>query len=137
MGESVSRADRSTVAIRAANRCEYCFIHQDDSFQSHEVDHIVSQKHRGDSSLANLAYACAKCNAWKGSDIAGYSGEDFFLTPLFHPRRDRWEEHFRLVDGEIVPRTAIGETTARLLKLNLAGRISERLILAESGRYPR
>ena len=42
-----------------------------------------------------------------------------------------------LVDGEIVPRTAIGETTARLLKLNLSGRISERLILSEAGRYPR
>ena len=127
MGESVSRADR----------CEYCLLHQEDSFQSHEVDHIVSQKHRGDSSLTNLAYARAKCNAWKGTDIAGYNGEDRSLTPLFHPRRDRWEEHFILVDGEIAPRTAIGETTARLLKLNLAGRISERLILAEAGRYPR
>ena len=130
-------ADRSTVASRAANRCEYRFIHQDDSFQSHEVNHIVSQKHRRDSSLTNLAYACAKCNAWKGSDIAGYSGEDGSLNPLFHPLRDRWKEHFRLVDGEVVPRTAIGETTASLLKLNLVGRISERRVPVEAGRYPR
>ena len=137
MAESVSRADRFTVASRAFHRCEYCLLHQEDSFQSHAVDHIVSRKHRGDSSLTNLAYACASCNAWKGTDIAGYSSEDGSLTPLFHPRRDRWEEHSRLLDGEIVPRTAIGETTARLLKLNLAGRISERLILAEAGRYPR
>jgi hypothetical protein len=132
----VSRQDRNVVAERAGFRCEYCLLHQDDSFQAHEVDHITSLKHGGDSSIGNLAYACAKCNAWKGSDVAGYNANGTVLSPLFHPRRDAWEAHFELLDGEIAALTPVGEVTVRLLKFNTAGRISERILLIAAGRYP-
>jgi hypothetical protein len=61
---------RGFVAKRAAYRCEYCLIHEDDSFSKHQIDHIVSRKHGGSSDEANLAFACVRCNAWKGTDIA-------------------------------------------------------------------
>jgi hypothetical protein len=75
MGGEISGAMRLLVAERAAHRCEYCLLHQDDSFTPHQIDHIVSRKHGGDSSRGNLALACIRCNAWNGSDIASFGRE--------------------------------------------------------------
>ena len=66
MRGEISAAVRLLVATRAARRCEYCLLHEDDSFTPHQIDHIISQKHAGDSSPENLAFACIRCNAWKG-----------------------------------------------------------------------
>jgi hypothetical protein len=120
MGGEISGAIRSSVAERAGHRCEY-----------------VSRKHGGDSSPGNLALACIRCNSWKGSDIASFGREPGRLVPLFHPRRDLWSNHSRLEDGEIVPLTETAAATVRLLRLNLHGRMTERLVLSQSGRYPR
>jgi sulfite exporter TauE/SafE len=61
------------------------------------------------------------------------SGE---LVPLFNPRIQRWNEHFRLEGGRILAFTVIGRVTASLLKFNLPQRIEVRMILAKTGRYP-
>ncbi len=56
---------------------------------------------------------------------------------LFHPRQDRWSDHFRL-DGELIePRTEIGRVTSQLLRLNAPERLAERRILLALDRYPR
>jgi hypothetical protein len=34
------------VIDRAQGRCEYCLLHQSFSIYTHEVDHIIAQKHR-------------------------------------------------------------------------------------------
>ena len=70
---SVPASLRREVASRAQRRCEYCLIHEDDSGFRHEVDHIVSRKHGGESLVGNLAYACLVCNRFKGSDLAAFS----------------------------------------------------------------
>jgi hypothetical protein len=51
------------------------------------------------------------------------------LTPLFNPRVHRWDEHYRLHDGEILGLTAMGRVTVRLLQMNRPARIKERLLL--------
>jgi hypothetical protein len=137
MGDEVSAAVRLLVANRAARRCEYCLLHEDDSFTPHQIDHIISRKHGGTSSPDNLALACIRCNAWKGSDIASVGFELDRISPLFHPRQDRWLDHFRLEAGELIPLTAVGAATVRLLRLNLLGRVTERRVLIQCGRYPR
>jgi hypothetical protein len=58
-----------------------------------------------------------------------------FLS-FFHPRRQRWDDHFVLRGAVIEPLTAEGKVTARLLKLNLDKRVVERQLLATVGRYP-
>jgi hypothetical protein len=136
MGDEVSGVIRLSVAERAGHRCENCLVHQDDSFTPHQIDHIVSRKDGGDSS-GNLALACIRRNSWKGSDIASFGREPGRLVPLFHPRRDLWSDRFRLEDGEIVPLTETAAATVCLLRLNLHGRMTERLALSQSGRYPR
>jgi hypothetical protein len=137
MSDDVAVAVRRLVSERAAGRCEYCLLHNDDSFTPHQIDHITSRKHGGDSSPENLALACVRCNVWKGSDIAGYGSDAGKIVALFHPRLDRWRDHFRLEEGVIVPLTEVGTVTIRLLRLNLHGRVTERQVLIRSGRYPR
>ena len=38
---------RSQVIERANELCEYCLIPQSFSFSTHEIDHIIAQKHGG------------------------------------------------------------------------------------------
>jgi hypothetical protein len=58
------------------------------------------------------------CNLHKGSNLSGLEPETGTLTPLFHPRRHAWDEHFELKGNEILGRTAIGRTTVQVLRLN-------------------
>ena len=47
-------------------------------------------------------------------------------VPIFHPRRNRWEEHFESVAGEIVGRTATGRATVVVLDMNHPARVELR-----------
>jgi len=124
------------VAERAAYRCEYCLLHEDDSYTPHQINHIISRKHGGASEPENLAFACLRCNAWKGSDVSTIDSRTRHLVALFNPRHQRWEDHFVLQGAVIEPLTAVGSATARLLKLNLDKLVAERQILIAVGRFP-
>jgi 5-methylcytosine-specific restriction endonuclease McrA len=69
MTSYISADLRQLVASRAAHRCEYCLIDEDDTYLGCQVDHIISEKHGGPTLADNLAYACAFCNRAKGSDM--------------------------------------------------------------------
>ena len=131
---TVPKALRRVVAERAGGCCEYCLLDEPDSYTPHQVDHIVSQKHGGTSDSQNFAWACTRCNSWKGSDASAIAfrtscPETGEAVPLFHPRRHGSEEHFELRGYRIEPLTPIGAATVRLLRLNADQRIAERRIL--------
>ena len=127
---------RRHVILRANGVCEYCLIHQDDAHFSFHVDHIISRKQRGPTTSANLALACLRCNVAKGTDPGAFIGRPRRLVRLFHPRQDRWEEHFRLAAARIVPLTEVAEATVQLLNLNAGDRLLLRRTLIKAGRYP-
>lgn len=133
---SISAELRRLVIERASGHCEYCLIHQDVSIYSHEVDHIIALKHGGQTRAENLAFSCLSCNRYKGSDLATLDPVNEEIVPLFHPRRQVWDEHFVLNDARIEGITQIGQATSRLLKLNAPNRILERQVLIDIGRYP-
>jgi 5-methylcytosine-specific restriction endonuclease McrA len=133
---AITKVQRSLVAARAGNRCEYCLLHQDYGIKRHEPDHILPLKHGGRDLDENLAWACFQCNRYKGSDVAAYDTETGDLIRLFDPRRDTWNEHFRLDRGLIIPQSAVGRVTITLLQVNRPDRVSVRAILAEIDRYP-
>ena len=136
MSTSYIGADlRRLVVSRAGNICEYCLIHEEDTFFGCHVDHIISEKHGGLTIEANLALACSVCNLRKGSDIASLTAGGV-LTRLYHPRTDLWPQHFALFGALIEPLTPIGEVTVSLLQLNASERILERQELIETDRYP-
>src|SRR5690349_8943454 len=103
----------------------------------HEIDHVISRKHGGTGEPDNLAFACYLCNRYKGSDIASLHPKKCQLVRLFHPRQDRWREHFRINGPTIVPLTDVGVVTSELLLLNLAAWVVERQLLQSLGRYPK
>ena len=127
---------RRFVVSRANEVCEYCLVHEKDCILGCQVDHVIAEKHGGQTTSDNLAYACALCNRAKGSDIASIAAASGLLTPLFNPRVHRWAEHFELHGVLIQPRTDVGEVTARLLAFNSPRRLAERELLARIGAYP-
>lgn len=136
MASNVSEPLRRQVAERAYHVCEYCLVHEHDTFWGCQVDHIISRKHGGTTEPGNLAWACACCNNAKGSDIGTQVGQPPRLLRLFHPRTDRWSGCFVLNGVHIDPANRIGEGTVNLLQLNHTNRLRERETLADAGRYP-
>lgn len=128
---------RRQVREQARGRCEYRLLHDEDAILSHEVDHIIAEKHGGPTALDNLAWACAACNRFKGTDFGSMDPATSKLVHLFHPRRQQWHRHFRLIGPRIEPLTASGRATERLLHLNDEARIQDRLALSSIGHYPR
>jgi hypothetical protein len=124
------------VRERARGLCEYCLIHEDDTFFGCQVDHVISEKHGGRTEAANLAYACTFCNRAKGTDLGSISRQTGELTRFFNPRSDRWADHFVWENPRILPRSPIGEVTVRVLGLNHIDRVLERSALITVGRYP-
>jgi len=125
--------------VRAEGVCEYCLIHEDDTFFGFEVDHVISEKHSGPTQEDNLAYACFSCNRNKGSDIASLTPEGGLLVRFYHPRLSRWGGYFGLdaADGvTIAPLTDVGKATTRILDFNEGERLLERRVLSLLGRYP-
>lgn len=126
MSQRVSVALRRKLYALAAECCEYCLFPASLAEFPHEPDHIIAVQHRGTTTLENLALACFPCNRHKGSNVGSYDEITGELTRLFHPRRDRWQDHFALHNGEILPITDIGRVTAHVLQFNTPNRIAER-----------
>ena len=135
-GTHIPSALRRQVRERAAGRCEYCRVHDSDVLLSHQPDHIIAEQHGGETATGNLALACVHCNRRKGPNIASLDPVSGQLTPLFNPRTQVWEDHFTLEGAYILPRTAVGRVTVRLLDLNHPDRLQVRQALIETGRYP-
>ena len=128
---------RDLVYQRARGRCEYCLIHDDDTYKPHEVDHIVAEKHGGQTQEGNLCLSCFDCNRHKGSDLASLDPDSGAIVLLFHPRHDTWGGHFTLEGGLIRPISPQGRATTRLLDMNNSRRVAERTALGKLRRYPR
>jgi HNH endonuclease len=104
-------------------------LFQDASRWRTRLDHVIAVKHGGRTVEGNLALCCTVCNRFKSNDIASIDPEAGQLTPLFHPRRGQWDDHYQFRDGEILALAASGRVTIRLLRMNRSTRIKERLLL--------
>lgn len=136
MGEYISDKLRLAVAKRAYNLCEYCLIHQSDSFFTFHIDHIISLKHGGTTILKNLANSCAICNRNKSSDVGTILLPKYDFIRLYNPRIDNWNDHFYFNEAEILPNSKIGQATIKILDLNEMNRLIERNYLIKIGHYP-
>ena len=132
----INVALRQLVITRANGLCEYCLIHEDDTYFGCQVDHIISEKHGGPTEEGNLAHACSFCNRNKGSDIGSIVWRTGQFCRFFNPRIDRWADHFAGSGVRMDTLTEIGEVTARILDFNNPDRLLERQDLQAIGRYP-
>lgn len=120
-------ATRSHVRRRANERCEYWQLKSEDDLLPFHIEHIIPKKHRGTSELDNLALACHQCNLHKGPNLSGLDPDTSKLVPLFNPRVQKWQEHFRYNGARIRGLTSIGKTTVFVLDINEESRIKLRL----------
>jgi hypothetical protein len=94
--------------------------------------HCGEATHGGSEDTDNLALACHRCNLQKGPNLTGIDPETGQIVRLFHPRRDRWSDHFRHEYARIDGLTAIGRATVRVLDLNDARRLELRAEILRS-----
>ncbi|MBK8024650.1 MAG: HNH endonuclease [Chloroflexi bacterium] len=121
---------------RAGDCCEYCRVSQASSDVAFHVEHIIAESHGGKTVESNLALSCLRCNLFKGTNIAAADPLTDEPTFLFHPRRHRWSDHFRLNGATIEPNTPEGRATVLVLRLNDQERIEQRDLLLKFDRYP-
>lgn len=79
---------------RAHGRCEYCQCSVAYATESFDVEHIIPISRGGNSEFDNLAFACSGCNGHKYNKIRGFDPSDQTEVELYHPRRQRWRDHF-------------------------------------------
>ena len=132
----IRAALRRLVVERAAGCCEYCRMSQEVGWLPYEIDHIRSEKHGGETNEDNLCFSCVRCNSLKGSDIAGEDPLTKQAAFLFHPRRQKWVDHFRLNMTDIEPLSPEGRVTVYVLQLNHPDRIAERELAVQLDLYP-
>ena len=128
-----SRAQIESASLRAAGRCEYCHFPTAVSRLPFHCDHIIAEKHGGATDDLNLAWACFRCNLHKGPNIAGLDPVTGALTRLFHPRDDKWDEHFEWSAAWMRGKTDVGRTTIAVLEINEADVVAVRESLLAEG----
>ena len=129
----VSLELRRLVMERAEMQCEYCRLAEMVSYYPHEFEHIIAKKHDGLTEANNLAYACARCNRFKGSDLGSFDPQTGQFAFLFNPRTQFWEDHFIVTADRLVGITPAGRVTVKLLQMNLEERVAERRMAREIG----
>lgn len=103
-----------------------------------EVDHIIPRARSGANDLSNLAFCCRGCNMRKHTAISGRDPVTGNMAPLFHPRKDRWSDHFCWsVDlVEVVGLTPVGRATISRLGLNREPLVNLRRRMVKTGEHP-
>jgi 5-methylcytosine-specific restriction endonuclease McrA len=126
----IDGALRRLIRLRAGGACEYCGLLQEHSpLAALHIEHIIPRKHRGTDDPDNLALACIDCNLAKASNLAGLDPTTGETTTLFHPRTQRWDEHFEWQGAAVVGKTPVGRTTIAVLRMNSDEQLQLRLAL--------
>jgi hypothetical protein len=126
----------NAVRERAREHCEYCRAPQRYYRERFQIDHIIAKQHGGATELDNLALCCIECNLRKGPNLSSIDSETGAIVTLFHPRRDRWSDHFKWRGPMLVGITSTGRATVFLLAVNRGPRVAVRSSLIAEGVFP-
>jgi hypothetical protein len=128
---------RNQVRRRAHCRCEFCGLPEACSpVLPLHLDHIIARKHGGRTRASNLAMACYHCNLHKQTDLTGIDPLTGKPVTLYHPRRHKWQRHFRWKGVFLLGKSAIGRATVAALAMNDRDMIALRTTLLEEGAFP-
>jgi hypothetical protein len=129
---------REQIRQQAAYRCEYCQTAEWLIGAEHEIDHIKPRSREGLTVFENLCLDCSSCNGYKLAKTYGADPETGEQIPLFHPRQQRWHDHFAWnPEGtQILGLTPCGRTTIEALRLNHPLMSVARSIWVSAGHHP-
>jgi 5-methylcytosine-specific restriction endonuclease McrA len=134
----VPKALRKRVAEQARHRCGYCLSREAVTGLEMEIEHLCSEAQGGATEEDNLWLACGACNKAKNAKDSGYDPVTDEMVPLFHPRRDRWQDHFRWSEeGDLIlGLTPTGRATVTALRLNRLVLVEARKLWVLTGLHP-
>ena len=135
---AINLEQRRLVLKRAGGCCEYCQSQSRYSVDALSVEHIIPRSRGGPDVVSNLALACQGCNNRKFVSVAAADPLTGRTVPLYHPRQDRWEEHFAWSADflTICGLTPTGRATVEKLQLNRETVVNLRRLLCEVGEHP-
>lgn len=136
--QRITAQQRRAVAERAVGCCEYCRSQARFAMQPFSVEHIEPRSRGGKTTLDNLALAFQGCNNHKYTKTEGNDPVTGDIVPLYHPRRQRWRDHFAWNEDFtlIIGLTPAGRATVETLRLNREGLVNLRRILYAMGEHP-
>jgi 5-methylcytosine-specific restriction endonuclease McrA len=117
---AINEALRQRVRERGNFVCEYCHSPERLSANRFTIDHWMSVSLGGSDDWDNLALACRRCNERKSNALEAIDPETNVSVPIFNPRQQIWNEHFRWMNAGAVIQgiSAIGRATCVRLDLN-------------------
>jgi 5-methylcytosine-specific restriction endonuclease McrA len=92
----------------------------------------------GTDELENLALACQTCNNYKYTKTEAIDLLTKKAVPIYHPRKDVWNEHFTWNSDftKLIGISPTGRATIEILKLNREGVRNLRFVLYSVGKHP-
>ena len=107
-------------------------VRQDLTAEAIRLTRLIRALMPRDGEVAGLLALMLLTEARRSARVSA-SGE---LVPLFHPRRDEWNRHFRWQGVHIEGMTPVGRAAVHVLALNHARRLELRTKLMMSGESP-
>ena len=106
--------------------------------QSFAIEHIEPRDKGGPTTMDNLAQACQGCNSHKHTKTEALDPVSKELSPLYHPRHQRWHDHFGWSNDytRVVGLTPTGRATVEALHLNRRSLINLRRVLTLIEEHP-
>jgi len=129
---------RQEVRQRAQQRCEYCQSAERLTGFLFTIDHIIPRSAGGADSADNLCLACTGCNGHKHARTTAVDPQTGMTVPVYHPRRQHWQEHFEWsTDGQsVIGVTPVGRATVNALQLNRAQLVNSHRLWVSAGWHP-
>src|SRR5262245_55549990 len=127
--------ERRLILARARGSCEYCRSQERFATQPFSVEHIRPRSQQGETSPGHRELACQGCNNPKSTKTLGTDPATEEAVPLFHPRKQRWRDHFAWSKDSamILGLTPTGRATVETLQLNREGLVNLRRLLRAAG----
>jgi len=121
-----------------ADCCAYCRTAEQLTAAIFEFEHIVPRAADGETVFENLCLACPTCNRFKADHTAATDQATQRSVPLFHPQRERWEDHFAWNEGAtaLVGLTPTGRATIAALRMNRPQLVRVRRMWVALGEHP-
>lgn len=136
---SISDSTRIRVRQAANEQCGYCRIGSHLVYAPMEIDHIFPKSRGGGDGEENLWLACPFCNNTKSDQIIGIDPLTEDVIALFHPRQQKWTEHFAWNQDDkalITGLTACGRASIAALGINDPIPLQFRRLMVAAGWYP-
>ncbi|HVT88298.1 MAG TPA: HNH endonuclease signature motif containing protein [Tepidisphaeraceae bacterium] len=116
---AIPKSIRVAVFQRDEGRCRYCRLAQLGQASVFHINHIVPRSKGGQTEETNLALQCPYCSLHKSDKTVANDPVSGELSPLFHPLKQKWDEHFS-IDSNGICRglTPTGRATVDALHMN-------------------